>query len=130
MRDGPGSMHYHYLLWEDWRNGLHGTAFRETVIGDCVTLLSEPSIFGEVLTEVASEWPVATAQNLSNIYRNHQPWCGRAACSYEFGATIREVNEAWAALDAKQQTAANTAADQFTYMWRTLNMEGQMSWPI
>ncbi len=130
MRDGPGAQHFHYLLWEDWRNGLYGTAFRDVVIGDCVTLLSETTVFAEVLTEVALSWPVATAQHLSNVYQNHQPWCGRAACCHEFGATLREVNEAWAALEPSQQLAANRTADQFTYMWRSLNMEGQMSWPI
>lgn len=130
MRDNPDAMHFHYLLWEDWRNGLYGNSFREPVIGDCVTLLSESGMFGKVLNEVTNQWPIATAQNLSNVYRNHQPWCGRAACSYEFGATIREVNEAWSLLDPHQQIAANTTADQITYMWRSANMEGQMSWPI
>ena len=130
MRDNPGSMHFHYLLWEDWRNGLHGSAFRDSVIGDCAGLLMETSTFGSVLDEVAKEWPISTAQNLSNVYHNHQPWCGRAACCYEFGATIREVNEAWTTLTPGQQIQANRTADMFTYMWRSTNMEGQMSWPV
>jgi hypothetical protein len=130
MRDGPGAIHHHYLLWEDWRNGMHGNSYRDTVISDSAMLLSQPSIFAEVLNEVGKDWPIATAQNLSNIYRNHQPWCGRAACSYEFGATIREVNTAWADLNAARQVAANLTADTFTYTWRTANMKGQMQWPI
>ena len=129
MRDCRQQLHYHYLLWEDWRNGLYGSAVRESVIGDSVTLLSSDG-FGAVLDEVAAEWPIATAQHLSNVYENHQPWCGRAACSFEFGATISEVNAAWGMLDRDHQLAANRTADAFTYMWRTTNLFGQMRWPV
>ncbi len=129
MRDNPEGVYFHYLLWEDWRNGLYGSAHRETIIGDSVSLLVAPDVFLRVLDEVASEWPVATAQNLSNVYRNHQPWCGRAACSFEFGATVREVNTAWSELSHDQRSAANQIADRFTYEWRATNMLGQMRWP-
>jgi hypothetical protein len=125
----PDGSHFHYLLWEDWRNGLYGNFHRDTIIGDSVMLLASPE-FANVLTEVAEHWPIATAQHLSDVYRNHQPWCGRAACCFEFGATIREVNTAWATLDHRQQVDANRIADGFTYAWRSMNMEGQMQWPI
>ncbi len=129
MRDTPETLHFHYLLWEDWRNGMYARLQRDHTIGDCVTLLSSPA-FGEALGEVIQQWPVATAQNLSNVYKNHQPWCGRAACSYEFGATISEVNEAWKLLSFEQRLKANEIADQYTYLWRTSKMRGQMSWPV
>lgn len=129
MRDSV-TVGFHYLLWEDWRNGMYGSTHRDDIVGDCATLLRASQVFGDVLQEVARQWPVATAQNLSDPYRNHQPWCGRAACSYEFGATIPEVNTAWADLSAAEQVAANQVADAFTYLWRSANMSGQLKWPL
>lgn len=109
---------------------MYGSSVRDTVIGDTHGLLATPELFSEVLTTVGREWPIATAQNLSDVYRNHQPWCGRAASCYEFGATISEVNEAWKQLTAGEQVRANRIADEFTFSWRSINMLGQMRWPV
>lgn len=130
MRDAPNQAFFHYLLWEDWRNGLYGSAERESVIGECAELLSTPDLFEQVLADVAESWPYAAAQHLSDVYRNHQPWCGRAACNFEHGATVAEVNAAWFSLTPDQRLAANAVADAFTYAWRTQHMPGQMRLPV
>ena len=95
MREGRNQIYSHYESWEHWIAGMFGPTLREPVVGECVSLLMSPEAFEAVLAEVAAEWPNAVAQHLSNANQNHQPWCGRLACGYEFGASIREVNHAW-----------------------------------
>lgn len=130
MRDNAWVGGFHYSLWEDWANGLYAFKKRGVVIGDCATLLRAPDVFACVLNEVVQEWPVATAQHLSDPTTSHQSWCGRAACSYEFGATIHEVNQAWADLTHAEHAAANRVADAVTEAWRSLNLRGQLGWRI
>lgn len=125
MRDSPGQQFHHFTLWEDWHNGLYATGRRVSTVGDCITLLKSPGLFADVLSDVAEQWPVATSQNLSNQLRNHQSWCGRAACNLEYGATLQEVNEAWNWLLPDEQAAANAVADDFTNRWRSRHMAGQ-----
>lgn len=130
MRDSPSQSYFHYLLWEDYRNGMYGNTTRQDLVGPVAELLQTPDLFIQILRDVAEQWPYATAQNLSNIYRNHQPWCGRAAACLEHGATLHETNQAWQTLTHREQLEANKVADLFTYQWRSDNMPGQMVFPI
>jgi len=126
MRDHPHQQWHPYTDWEDWHAGMYGTQSRDVVAEQARTLLGNPDVFGQVLAEVARRWPNATAHNLSNMYRNHQPWCGRAAACLEFGATIRETSQGWWDLSPTQQIEANQVADRFTFMWRSAHLAGQM----
>lgn len=120
----------HYRLWEDYRAGMYAPTFNKNRMSEAVRILEDPQMFRRILRDVAEDWPFATAQHLSDFCKNHQPWCGRMACSYEVGATIREVNEAWAFLSCMQRESANAVADSFTYAWRAENLRGQMSWTV
>ena len=120
----------HYVMWEDYRNGLYQRRCDPAQIEEAVAVLERPDRFAAVLAEVAEEWPFAASQHLSDFCKNHQPWCGRLACNYETGATITETNEAWAFLNCAQRERANAVADSFTYAWRQTHLQGQMSWAL
>jgi hypothetical protein len=130
MREARNQIFSHYESWEHWIAGMFGPTLRDPVVGECISLLMSPEAFESVLEEVAVEWPNAVAQHLSNANQNHQPWCGRLACGYEFGASIREVNHAWFALGGEDQARANAVADRFTLSWRAANLDGQIGLPI
>lgn len=130
MRDSRNQIYSHYQSWEHWQSGLFDPMLRESVVGECVALLMSPEAFRLALEDAAREWPNAVAQHLSNANQNHQPWCGRIACGFEFGATIREVNNAWFELGHEDQAAANRVADAFTLEWRTANLGGQIGLPL
>lgn len=120
----------HYTLWEDYRAGLYAKTFNKNTMSDVIRLLEDPVLFRRVLRDVADDWPFATSHHLSDFCKNHQPWCGRLAASFEVGATIREVNEAWSFLSCMQREAANAVADSFTYDWRRTHLQGQLSWVL
>jgi NAD-dependent oxidoreductase involved in siderophore biosynthesis len=126
MRDTPTDHYSHYLFWEDWQNGLYGTAERYETAMQARDLLADPNRFSATLHNVAQDWPIATAQNLANVIRNHQPWCGRSAACYEHGATWKETNLGWWELTPDQRLVANEVADMFTYEWRRNHLPGQL----
>lgn len=130
MRSAPNQVFHHFEVWEDWRNGMYATLLREEQVDQSRELLADPGEFAVVLLDVAQAWPKATAHNLSNPYRNHQPWCGRAACSLSFGATITETNKAWFELTPQERINANLIADRFTYQWRQQFLPGQIAMDI
>ena len=128
MRDAPGQRFYPYPVWEDWKAGMYGSKHRPDVVDASMQLLASPQLFEQVLREVTEQWTYASGHNLSNVWKNHQPWCGRASCSYEHGATIPETNQAWWELTPTERLAANTVADRVTFEWRSLHMPGQLTW--
>lgn len=121
MRDDPDQQFHHYREWEDWKAGMYARSLRTGVIAECAHLLSDATEFGQALDDAIRAWPIAASQNLSNPYRNHRPWCGRAACCFRLGATVVEVNAAWAQIPADRQTAANAVADQAHAAWLAEN---------
>lgn len=130
MRDTEHTQHFHYRDWEDWQAGMFANRLRDDHVDKAADVLRDPELFARVLDDIELAWPIATAQNLSNIYRNHQPWCGRAATCYEHEATMYETNKAWANLTCLEQRAANRVADRFTFAWRSNHLPGQIRLPI
>lgn len=125
MRDSATQIFHPYTDWEDWHAGMYSNQLRDEIAEQARSLLSDPATFGEVLTQVARRWPNSSAHNLSNVYRNHQPWCGRAAACFESGSSIRETNRAWWDMEPAQRLEANAVADRFTYEWRNAHLLGQ-----
>ena len=120
----------HYEEWEDYAAGMYENRYNKNTMSEAVRVLEQPLLFRRILRDVAEDWPIATKHHLSDFCKNHQPWCGRMACAYEVGASIREVNEAWKFLSCQQREAANQVADEFTYRWRKEHLAGQIELPI
>ncbi|MDX1430673.1 MAG: type II toxin-antitoxin system HicA family toxin [Rhodothermales bacterium] len=47
----------HYVMWEDYRNGLYQRRCDPAQIEEAVAVLERPDRFAAVLAEVAEEWP-------------------------------------------------------------------------
>ncbi len=125
MRESAQQMFFHYRDWEDWQAGLYDTHKRPERIELARAVLRSPETFTAVLEDLEAAWPIAVRQNLSNVYRNHQPWCGRAAACFEHGSTMYETNAAWAEMTCLEREAANRVADRWVFKWRSTFMPGQ-----
>ncbi len=130
MREAPGQEFYPYTEWEDWHAGMYQRQSSPDRIDGASTLLASPSLFYAYATRVTTEWPIATAHNLSNGYANHQPWIGRAACCLATAATIRDTTSAWVALPSSTQLVANHVADYICHTWRQYHRKGQQQWAL
>jgi hypothetical protein len=130
MRDGPSSQWFHYSLWEDWHAGLYRNSIADQVVAEKVAALLIDSDFAAAMGDVGDHWPIATAHNLSNEYRNHRPWLGRSAGCFRYSAAISDVNLAWSMLSGGEQNAANDQADDYCAGWRSLNLRGQLRFAI
>lgn len=127
MRDAPGSQWFHYSLWEDWHAGLYRHASPNVdTAGRVACLLRDGETFAAVMESVGDAWPIATAHNLSNEYRNHRPWLGRSAACFRLNASIPDTNWGWATLTISEQNEANRQADDFCARWRSDHMLGQL----
>ena len=130
MREAPGQEWRHYTQWEDWQAGMYRHNSTLTKTKEAAAILSSPSMFYEAGSQAIAAWPNATAQNLTNLYVNHQPWIGRVACSYVAGATIADTTTAWCSLSPSTQIAANQVADYIADKWRAANTKGQTTWTL
>ncbi len=130
MREAPGQEFYPYTEWEDWHAGMYRRQSSLARIEKAAALFTSPPLFYAYASRVTTEWPVATAHNLSNGYANHQPWIGRAACCLAAGATIRDTTSAWIVLSRSARTAANHVADHICQTWRQHHMKGQQRWTL
>ena len=130
MREAPGQQFHHYSKWEDWHAGMYRPRSSSPGVAAAVALLGAPPLFYVNAERVIQEWPTATAQNLSNLYANHQPWLGRAACCLYAGATIRDTSAAWSRLTPRTQRVANAVADYVCDSWRRSHMGGQLRWTL
>ncbi len=100
----------------------------EKLILGCIFTLSCPSLLWEAMTFVSHHWGYASRQNLTNLNRNRQAWLGQAACLFLDGAPEYVTKLAWARLSAKQQSAANTVADNVISDWENKYRIGYFEW--
>lgn len=120
---------YHYMLWEDWQNGLYRTdgtddAMRLTQLS--INLLGDPVAFESAARAVLERWPIATEVNLTNRAENRRAWMGRASCCLNHGAPEYATRPGWFMLTEQQQDAANAVADSLIEEWEKRYAETQI----
>jgi len=103
----------HFETWPDWKSG-HFSARRDSeIVKECRRILADTRVFGIASKELVynpefkslllDRWSVPLGHARSSV--------GRLTCFKLTGATIYEVNMAWALLEPEQRTRANNVAD-------------------
>jgi len=113
-----------YWLWEDYINGMYASVDvdnKEVMINRAVIVLSDTTLFNDILLIVTKEWPVSTAVNLSNIKINRRAWLGQAACSYHSKTPEILTREAWKRLTNIQRHHANEIAHKHILLYERRN---------
>lgn len=104
-----------YTEWEDWKNGMwskHTNSDYQTT--DAIDVLLDPE---SPMLRVITEWPISTAQNLTDIKSNRKSWLGQAACCIEKGVPEHITRAAWFMLTDEQRNKANEIAKQIIELW-------------
>lgn len=118
----------HYEKWEDYRAGMFALSDildkDKKVIG-AINILSDPAEFYNVLQKVLSEWPTASAVNLTNRGQNRRAWLGAAACMYRHKTPEYLTRIAWNLLNKDIQDAANRTADKVIMEYETQQPNAQ-----
>lgn len=109
-----------YKLWEDFKNGMYETTCymdSSMLAQECAQTLSCPEWLEESMMFCIINWPVSTAQHLSNKHRNRQAWLGQAACCMVHGAPEYVTKQGWHMLSELDQKRANKVADKCIEFW-------------
>jgi hypothetical protein len=117
-------IYVHHDMWEDAKSGMYDLPSSTDDVYQVfmsANLLSSAHDFYNASKEMISSWRISALVNLSNRGRNRQAWLGQATCCYCFGAKEHQVKEAWHTLSEKQQTTANTVADEVIGIWEAYN---------
>lgn len=110
---------YHYEKWEDYQSGMYNPANDEAMINKAVEMLSDETLCREHMERVVSEWPIATAEVLTNPESNGRAWLGQCACFMYAGCHDEETRKAWVLLKPSTQKKANGIADKVIKAWLT-----------
>ena len=113
-----------FWLWEDYQNGMF-EAIDESMIPECVALLSDQPRFYRSATRMVSHWTISAAENLTNKHCNRNAWIGQATCCFELKATERTTKAAWAIMAVDDKIEANCTArriiDEYSAKYRAIH---------
>jgi hypothetical protein len=112
--------YYPYWEWEEYYCGMWrdvNKTEKDEFISCAVEFMNNTTNFGNYMLQTVDQWPISSAQNLSNTGMNRRAWLGQAACCVAFNCPESAVRQAWNMLDAQKQTAANTEADIAIMYW-------------
>lgn len=110
---------YRYEMWEDYQSGMYNPSSDDTMINRAVELLSNEFLCKTHMQKVVSEWPIATAEVLTNPESNGRAWLGQCACFLYGGCHDEETRKAWVLLKPSAQKKANKIADEVIKNWLT-----------
>lgn len=108
---------YRYEMWEDYQSGMYNPGNDAALIDKAVELLSDETLCREHMQKVVSEWPIATAEVLTNPESNGRAWLGQCACFMYAGCHDEETRKAWVLLNPSVQRMANKIADRVIKGW-------------
>lgn len=100
-----------YRLWECYRAGLYLRRSTPPRVAAARAMLADSPRFRDTALEGLREWPISSRVHLTDPYRNHRPYLGRAACCRDAGATEWDTRIAWGLLNPDEQRRANAVAD-------------------
>lgn len=110
--------HFHYKEWEDYQAGMYQPSDDiPTHAGLSADLLRDQDALREAMRDVTQQWPVSTAQNLTDTGSNRRSWLGQAACCLAHGSPEFTTCQAWWTLTDAERDAANAVADEVIAMW-------------
>jgi hypothetical protein len=94
---------------EDYKNGIYDNRKDKEFVNKCINLFKKEDVYSKMKC-VQDYYPNATKVNLTNRMFNPIAWLGWATCNAHYGATKREVIEAWLLLTKEEQKSANENA--------------------
>lgn len=80
-------------------------------ISEAINFTSNHVLYGQWMMKVIEQWPIASAQNLTDKHINQQAWVGHAACYMSINCPEYITRKAWGSLTNEQQSLANLQAD-------------------
>ena len=108
---------HRYETWEDYQSGMYNPSNNAVMIDKAIELLSNEALCREYMQKVVLEWPIATAEVLTNPESNGRAWLGQCACFMYGGCHDEETRKAWVLLKPADQRMANKVADQTIKAW-------------
>jgi hypothetical protein len=121
MSSDISRVYFNYTEWECFRHGMYETKTKymdeQTLIQDCVNMLSCPYYLQESMLFVTHHWVKSAHQHLSNTSRNRQAYLGQTANCWAHGAPEILTKLAWNELTENQKTRANEVADYVIRDW-------------
>lgn len=113
--------YFHYLLWEDYQNGMYAiiqdNQEKEKQVLKAIELLSNKDKCFKAMSKVIDEWQICTYHNLSNLEQNRKAWLGQAACNITENINEECTRLAWCRMTKENQDQANKIANDIIKGW-------------
>jgi hypothetical protein len=122
--DDENRIFHTYDKWECHKAGFYKPTKEDWSHQECEDefkrILSDQSLFGEILSKVIVEWKNSCEHYLTNTSMNRIAWLGQAAVCYHSGVPSR-YSGAWMDLDKKTREKADNTALTYLNKWMNIN---------
>jgi len=113
-----------YEKWECHKAGFYKSKkegwTNEQCENEFMRILSDQSLFSEILEKVVTEWKHSCEHYLTNKSMNRIAWLGQAAVCYHSGVPSK-YSSAWFDMDEKTREEANKTALKYLNIWLERN---------